>query len=141
MAVVHPYLNFPGTCGEAFDFYKSVFGGEFGMRMTFDNSPPEFQGAKEDAKKIMHVSLPIGSTVLMGSDRPASIGSGSVGDSFSVSIHADSKEEADRLFNGLSAGGKVIMPLSDTFWGSYFGMWADKFGVQWMMSFDKANKH
>ncbi len=140
MAVVHPYLNFGGNCGEAFDFYKSVFGGEFGMRMTFDNSPPEFQGDKGEAKKIMHVSLPIGTTVLMGSDRPASIGPGSAGENFSVSIHAESKAEADRLFNGLSAGGKVTMPMSNTFWGSYFGMWTDKFGVQWMMSFDQPKK-
>ena len=142
MASVNVYLNYDGNCEEAFNFYKSVFGGEFGYVGRFKDMPPSEDGAKaipeEEGNRIMHISLPISKeTALMGSDTGGEWASSyKQGNNFSVSINADSKEEADRLFNGLSQGGHVAMPLADTFWGSYFGMLVDKFGVNWMMSFD-----
>ena len=141
MAKVNPYLTFNGNCEDAFNFYKSVFGGEFPYIGRFKEMPP-MEGGKEisaeDGEKIMHVSLPISSeTILMGSDSSESFGQvTTVGNNFSISIDAASKEEADKLFNGLSAGGKVTMPLSKTFWGAYFGMFTDKFGIQWMVNYD-----
>ena len=138
MATVNPYITFNGNCEEAFNFYKSVFGGEFPYVGRYSEMPAEFQVGDDEANKIMHVSLPIGNTVLMGADSSEKFGQAAVaGNNFSVSVNADSKEEADKLFNGLSEGGKVTMPMSDTFWGSYFGMLVDKFGIQWMMSFDQ----
>ena len=142
MASINPYLGFDYQCGPAFDFYKSVFGGEFAMKMKFNEAPKDSQApgqdSAEEGEKIMHVALPIGKgTVLMGSDRPKVYGPGTMGDAFNVSIAAESKAEADKLFNGLSAGGRVTVPLADTFWGAYFGMFTDKFGVQWMVNFDK----
>jgi PhnB protein len=139
MASLNPYLNFDGNCKQVFDFYKSVFGGEFAMVMKFNEAPKEFQIPGQPAsenEKLMHIALPIGSTsVLMGSDRPASMGPGKQGDSYSVSITAESQAEADKLFAGLSAGGTVTMPIGNTFWGAYFGMCMDKFGVSWMVNF------
>src|SRR4051794_25768669 len=110
MASINPYLNFPGTCAQAFDFYKTVFGGQFLNRMTFGDTPKEagMPVADVDKNRLMHVALPIGKdTVLMGSDRASFMGPGVLGDNFAVSIQTDSKPEADKLFNGLSAGGKV----------------------------------
>lgn len=137
MAVVNPYLGFNGTCGPAFDFYKSVFGGDFAMKMLFKDAPSSEHTTAAEAGLIMHVALPIGTSVLMGSDRPASMGQGTQGDHFTLSIGAASKAEADKLYNGLSAGGKITMPIGMTFWGSYFGMFIDKFGIQWMVGFDE----
>ncbi|HLF52707.1 VOC family protein [Flavobacterium sp.] len=145
MAKVNPYLTFNGNCEDAFNFYKSVFGGEFPYIGRFKEMPP-MEGGKEisaeDGEKIMHVSLPISSeTILMGSDSSESFGQvTTVGNNFSISIDAASKEEADKLFNGLSAGGKVTMPLSKTFWGAYFGMFTDKFGINWMVNHDENEK-
>jgi PhnB protein len=140
MAALNPYLNFNGTAEEAFNFYKSVFGGDFVMISRYKDSPPEFRGPESEGDKIMHVSLPIGkNNVLMGSDVPEHYGKAIAGTSVHISITADSKEEADKLFNGLSAGGNVMMPMSDSFWGAYFGMFADKFGIHWMVSFDAKN--
>jgi PhnB protein len=142
MTTVNIYLNFNGNCEEAFNFYKSVFGGEFQVNSKFKDMPPQ-EGmpplAKEMENMIMHVSLPISKeTVLMGSDTGGEWApSFQQGNNFSISINTDNKEEADRLFNGLSAGGKVTMPLSDTFWGDYFGMFTDKFGINWMVSHNK----
>lgn len=137
MASVNPYLGFNDECGPAFDFYKSVFGGEFTTRMTFGDVPAEYQAGPGENQKLMHVALPIGkNTILMGSDRPSSMGKGTVGSNFTVSLQTESEAEADKLFKGLSAGGKVTMPLSKTFWGAYFGMWVDKFGVQWMVNYE-----
>ena len=144
MTTLNPYLNFEGNTEEAFNFYKSVFGGEFAALMRFKDIP-EQEGCAErkiegdDLEKIMHIALPIGrDSVLMATDSIGSMGPKLiVGNNFSIVINAESKGEADRLFNGLFEGGKVIMPLSDTFWGAYFGMLTDKFGVQWMISFDK----
>lgn len=141
MPSVHPYLNFNGNCGEAFDFYKSAFGGEFATKMFFKDAPADPAMPPSEGGKIMHVALPIGkATVLMGSDRPGSFGSGKIGENFTVSIQVDSEDEAKKLFTGLSAGGKVVMPLDKTFWGAYFGMFTDKFGIQWMVNYDY-NQH
>ena len=140
MASVNVYLNFDGNCEEAFNFYKSVFGGEFPYIGRFKDMPPQegMTMPEEMGNKIMHVSLPISKeTTLMGSDTGGEWAPNFVkGNNFSISINADSKEEADRLFAGLSNGGKVTMPMANTFWGDYFGMWEDKFGVNWMMSYN-----
>lgn len=141
MASINPYLIFNGTCEEAFLFYKSVFGGEFvyigkfgEMPSNDPNCPPP---PADEANRIMHVSLPIGNTVLMGSDSTSQSGDVKFGDNFSVSINTESRDEADRLFGGLSSGGKIIMPMESTFWGAYFGMFTDKFGINWMVNFDE----
>ena len=141
MTTINPYLIFNGNCEEAFLFYKSVFGGEFPYMGKFKDMPPSEDSsplADGDGEKIMHVSLPIsGGTVLMGSDSNASSGVVKMGDNVSLSINTDSREEADRLFNGLSSGGTVKMPMEKTFWGAYFGMFIDKFGIHWMINFDE----
>ena len=144
MATVNVYLTFNGNCEEAFLFYQSVFGGEFPYIGKFKDMPQE-DGNKMDpamGEKIMHVSLPISKeTCIMGSDTGGEWASSyKPGNNFSISINASSKEEADRLFNGLSAGGNVTMPMDNTFWGDYFGMWTDKFGINWMMSFNETHK-
>jgi PhnB protein len=141
MTTVNTYLNFDGNCEEAFTFYKSVFGGEFPYIGRFSDMPPQ-EGMPpmptEMAKRIMHVSLPISKeTMLMGSDTGGEwAASYKQGNNFSISISTDSKEEADRLFNKLSEGGQQTMPMNQTFWGDYFGMFTDKFGVNWMVSFN-----
>lgn len=141
MASVNIYLTFNGNTEEAFNFYKSVFGGEFSYLGRFkdmpadDNCPPPTEA---EGDKIMHVSLPISKeTVLMASDSTEGSGTVAFGNNFAVSVNTDNKEEANRLFNGLSAGGKIIMPMADTFWGAYFGMFVDKFGINWMVNFDQ----
>lgn len=144
MTVINPYLTFNGNCEEAFNFYKSVFGGEFPYLGRFKDMPP-MDGQTvpaEEGEKIMHVSLPISKeTTLMGSDSSEAFGQATiVGNNFSISINTDTKENADRLFGALSAGGQVTMPMMDTFWGSYFGMMVDKFGIQWMVSVEAEQK-
>lgn len=141
MATVNVYLTFNGNTEEAFNFYKSVFGGEFAYIGKFkdmpsdENCPPP---TPEEENRIMHVSLPISKeTTLMGSDSNDASGPVTFGNNFSVSINTDSKEEADSLFEGLSNGGKVIMPMEKTFWGAYFGMFVDKYGINWMVNFDE----
>lgn len=141
MASVNVYLTFNGNCEEAFNFYKSVFGGDFPYVGRFNEMPPQPSQPplpEEMGNKIMHVSLPISTeTMLMGSDTGGEWGAGyQQGNNFSISVSTESKNEADKLFIGLSAGGKVIMPMNDTFWGSYFGMLTDQFGVNWMVGFD-----
>ena len=140
MTTVNVYLTFNGNCKEAFDFYKSIFGGEYQSISTFGEMPQD-EGAPsmpEDQKdRIMHLTLPISKeTLLMGSDTGGEWAKGfKQGNNFSISVNTDSKEEANRLFDELSAGGKVTMPMEKTFWGSYFGMFTDKFGISWMVSF------
>lgn len=139
MAQINPYLHFNGNAEEAFAFYKSVFGGEFAMISRFkDFSNPEHPISEKEANRIMHIALPIGKhNVLMGSDTPEIMGKHNENENRSkISISAESKEEADKLFNGLSAGGKIEMPISDSPWGSYFGMFRDKYGFEWMVDFD-----
>lgn len=141
MTTVNVYLTFNGNCKEAFDFYQSVFGGEFPYVGTFGEMPPQ-EGqppiSDELKDKIMHISLPISAeTVLMGSDiGDESAANYKPGNNFSISITTSSKAEANRLFDGLSSGGQVTMPMDDTFWGDYFGMFTDKFGINWMVSFN-----
>ena len=137
MAQINPHINFNGNVEEAFTFYKSVFGGEFAILMRFkDISSPEFPVAENDANKIMHIALPIGKSILMANDVPEILGRTNENENRSkISIKAESKEEADKLFNGLSSGGKIEMPISDSTWGSYFGMFRDKYGIEWMVDF------
>ena len=137
MPALNPYLNFNGNAEEVFNFYKSVFGGEFATVMRFKDLPSEYKSSAGDDNKIMHMALPIaGGSMLMGSDVPEKMGKVVAGSNFNISISASSKQEADKLFNGLSAGGNVVMPMADAFWGSYFGMFTDKYGISWMVSFD-----
>ncbi|MEO7174641.1 MAG: VOC family protein [Saprospiraceae bacterium] len=144
MTSVAPYLNFPGNCMAAFDFYRSTFRGEFEFLGKFGEMPPgEYPLSEAQKDLIMHVSLPIGNgSYLLGSDTIEGYGGPMIaGNNFGVSITADTREEAKRLFDGLSAGGKVTMPMDDTFWGSYFGMFTDQFNINWMVSCEsKAQK-
>ena len=138
MAQINPHINFNGNAEEAFTFYKSVFGGEFAKIMRFkDISTPEFQVTENEANKIMHIALPIGKNILMANDVPESMGQINENENRSkISISAESKEEADKLFNGLSIGGQIEAPIGDSPWGSYFGMFRDKYGIEWMVDFD-----
>ena len=138
MALINPYINFNGNAEEAFNFYKSVFGGEFAKIMRFkDLASTEFPIAENEANKIMHIALPIGKNILMGNDVPESMGLVNENENRSkISISAESREEADKLFSGLSAGGNIEVPIDDSPWGSYFGMFRDKFGIEWMVDFD-----
>jgi PhnB protein len=137
MATLNPYLNFQGNTEEAFNFYKSVFGGEFVALMRFKDTPEADKIPAHEQDKIMHIALPIGKdNILMGTDTLESMGQTlQAGNNMSLAIGADSEEEANKLFKGLSAGGQVTMPLEKAFWGDYFGMLTDKFGIQWMVSF------
>ncbi len=146
MAQVNPYLTFNGDCEAAFNFYKSVFGGEFSYIGRFGEMPPseEFPVADEDKNKIMHVSLQTSKeTVLMGSDA-ANCGPGSevkFGNNIAISINAETEDEAKRIFGALSDGGKITMPLDKTFWGALFGMFTDKFNINWMVNYDYEQKN
>lgn len=141
MTTVNVYLTFNGNCLEAFEFYQSVFGGEFPYVGRYKDMPADVGQpvSPEEGDKIMHISLPISQeTMLMGSDTGGEWASSFVqGNNFSISINTDSKESADRLFDGLSAGGQATMPMASTFWGDYFGMFTDKFGINWMVSFNE----
>ena len=140
MALINPHINFNGNAEEAFTFYKSVFGGEFAKIARYKElSSPEYPIPENDANRIMHIVLPIGkSNLLMASDCMEIMGQVTENDNRNaVFISAESKEEADKLFSGLSAGGKIEMPMTDGPLGSYFGMFADKFGVEWMVDFTK----
>jgi PhnB protein len=143
MTSMNPYLNFPGNTEDAFNFYKSVFGTDFVTLQRFKDTPDAERFPAGDRDKIMHVALPIGKgNILMATDALESMGhSLTVGNNFSISVSADNKEEADRIFNGLSDKGQVTVPLADTFWGAYFGMLTDKFGIQWMVSYDKPRQN
>lgn len=146
MTLVNVYLTFEGNCEEAFNFYKSVFGGEFSFLGRYKEMPP-MEGQTpiegEAGEKIMHMSLPISTeTNLMGSDTGGEWASNfKQGNNFSISITTDTREEADRIFNGLAEGGQITMPLASTFWGDYFGMLTDKFGINWMMSYNEATNN
>ena len=142
MAQINPHINFNGNAEEAFTFYKSVFGGEFAMIIRFkDLSSPEFPVAENEANKIMHIALPVGKNILMANDIPEIMGRVNENENRSkISISAESKEEADKLFNGLSEGGEIEMTIADSPWGSYFGMFRDKYGIEWMVDFDPKYK-
>ncbi len=139
MAQINPYLTFNGNCEDAFNFYKSVFGTEFEFIGRFKDMPPSDHKISETAGNlIMHVSLPIGGgTSLFGSDSSEEFGHVTkTGDNFSISINASSEDEAKKLFEKLSQGGKITMPLEKTFWGALFGMFTDKFDINWMVNYD-----
>jgi len=142
MALINPHINFNGNAEEAFTFYKSVFGGEFAKIIRFkDLASPEFPVAEKEENKIMHIALPIGkNNMLMANDVPEIMGKTNENENRSkIVISAESKEEADKLFNGLSAGGQIECPMGDFPWGSYFGMFRDKYGIEWMVDFDSKN--
>lgn len=137
MAQINPHINFNGNAEEAFNFYKSVFAGEFTTIKRFkDLASAEFTVPENEENKIMYIALPIGKNVLMANDVPEILGPTNENENRSkIVISAESKEEADKLFNGLSVGGQVEMPISDSPWGTYFGMFRDKYGIEWMVDF------
>jgi PhnB protein len=138
MASINPHINFNGNAEEAFNFYKSVFGGEFAKIMRFkDLASAEFPVAENEVNKIMHIALPIGKSTLMANDVPEIMGRTNENENRSkIVISAESKEEADKLFNGLSVDGTVEFPMGDSPWGTYFGMFRDKYGIEWMVDFN-----
>jgi len=138
MFKVNPYLNFNGNTEEAFNFYKSVFGGEFVALQRFRDTPEAGNIPADAQDKIMHIALMLGQdTMLMATDTLESMGQKlTVGTNFSISLNPDSEEEATSLYNALSVGGKIQVPLEKAFWGAYFGMFTDKFGIQWMINYD-----
>jgi PhnB protein len=138
MATINPYINFNGNAEEAFNFYKSVFGGEFGSVVRFkDLESPEFPVSAEDANKIMRITLPIGGNTLIANDVPKSMGPVNENENRSkISVSAESRAEADKIFTGLSAGGTVEMPMDESPWGTYFAMFRDQFGIEWTVEFD-----
>jgi len=138
MPKVNAYLNFNGNCEEAFSFYKSAFGGEFLYIGRYKDVPPTDRQIfpLQDDQKIMHVTLPIGKeTILMGCDSPQADGQGIIfGNNISLSVNIDNKEEADRIFSELSVGGQIKMAMNQTFWGAYFGVLTDRFGINWLIN-------
>ena len=143
MTRMHVYLNFAGNAEEAFEFYRSVFGGEFSSLVRFSDMPMEGVEIPEpDQDRIMHIALPIGEDdILMASDALESLGQQLVvGNSSYVSVHPDTREEADRIFKGLTEGGEVEMPIADQAWGDYFGSFKDRFGTGWMVNHTPAQE-
>lgn len=142
MATIHPHINFNGNAEEAFLFYQSVFGGEFEKIIRFKElASAEFPVSEKEANKIMHIALPIGNSSLMANDVPEILGRTNENEHRSkIVIRTDSKAEADKLFQGLSADGTVEMPVGDSPWGSYFGMFRDKYGIEWMVEFNPKSK-
>lgn len=141
MAKINPYLHFLGNTEEVFNFYRSVFGGEFANVMRYGDMSGQ-EGcenmSEEDKEKIMHIALPLSDGhVLMGTDAIGEhANDAAFGNNISLSISTDSKEEAEKVFKGLAEGGEITMPLSDTFWGAYFGMLKDKYNIQWLINYD-----
>jgi PhnB protein len=138
MPTINPYINFNGNAEEAFTFYKSVFGGEFGTITRFkDIASAEFPVEEKEANKIMRIVLPIGKNMLIANDVPEGMGRVNEHENRSkIAISAESREEAEKIFSGLSEGGEVEMPMADSPWGSYFAMFRDKFGIEWTVEFD-----
>jgi len=139
MTSVNPYLGFDGDCEEAFEFYRSVFGGEFEAVNRYSEMPPDTPDMGAAADKIMHISLPLGDgQALMGSDRPPGMGNTTSGDSVAISVAPESAEEGRRLFEALAAGGQVTMPYERQFWGADYGMCRDRYGINWMVNYQPA---
>ncbi len=138
MARIDPHINFNGNAEEAFNFYQSVFGGKFIRIMRYkDSKTPGFTIPESEENKIMHISLSIGGNQLMGNDVPEFMGRTNENENRSkISITTESKDEADKIFNGLSVGGQIEMPMGESPWGSYFGMFRDKYGIEWMINYD-----
>ena len=138
MATINPYINFNGNAEEAFNFYKSVFGGEFASVVRFkDLESSEFPVPENEANKIMRIALPIGGNTLIANDVPESLGPVNENENRSkISVSTESREEADKIFTGLTVGGAIEMPMDDSPWGTYFGMFRDKFGIEWTVEFE-----
>jgi PhnB protein len=137
MKAAHPYLHFNGNCEEVFNFYRSVFGGDFLMLSRYKEVPSEHALPDKEREKIMHITLPLSKTsVLMGSDIPEAFPQAVRGSNYYIFLSTESEEETSRLFNSLSKDGVIAMPLEKTFWGAFFGMCIDKYGTQWMLSYD-----
>jgi len=134
---ISPYLYFNGNCAEAFAAYKAIFGGDYVSKRHFCDAPADFKFGDDEANKVMHVSLPVGETILMGADIANSMGQTAiVGTNFSLSYSPETRNEADRVFTALADGGEAMMAMQNTFWGSYFGMVRDRFGIQWLINFN-----
>lgn len=138
MTAINPYINFNGNAEEAFNFYKSVFGGEFGTILRFkDVADDEFPMPENETDKIMRITLPIGGSTLIANDVPEAMGRVSEDENRSkVAVSTESREEADRIFTGLTQGGSIEVPMDDGPWGTYFGMFRDKYGIEWTVEFD-----
>lgn len=138
MATINPHVNFNGNAQEAFQFYRTIFGGEFTKIIRFkDLASEEFPVSEVEKNKIMHIALPIGKSILMANDVPSMMGQVNENENRSkIVVAAESKKEADQIFSGLSAGGIAEMPIGDSPWGTYFGMLRDKYGIEWMIEFD-----
>lgn len=139
MAKLSVHIAFNGNCEEAFNFYRSIFGGEFSMVSRNKDIPSDVPSpaSVEENDKVLHIGLPIGNNgELMGCDMPQAFSKADRPNSYNVSISTDSEEQAKQYYEALQEGGKVNMPLDKTFWGAYFGMVVDKYGVQWMVSYD-----
>lgn len=139
MITLNPWINFNGNAEEAFNFYKSVFGGEFTKIVRLkDLASPEFPVADKDANKIMQIVLPIGgANMLIGNDVPEFMGKVNENENRSkIHLDTNSKEEAEKIFNGLSLGGQVEAPMGDSPWGTYFGMFRDQYGIEWIIEFN-----
>ncbi|WP_431217260.1 VOC family protein [Puia sp. P3] len=142
MKAINPWINFNGNAEEAFTFYKSVFGGEFGKIVRFrDLSSAEFPVPENEANKIMRIALPIGkNNLLVANDVPEFMGRVSENENRSkIYVVTESRAEADKVFNGLSAGGDVEGPIGDSPWGTYAGMFRDKYGIEWIVEFNPNN--
>ncbi len=139
MATLHPHINFNGNAREAFEFYRSVFGGEFSRILYLKElAGPDVPVSDEDADKILHIALPVGPTTLIGNDVPSFLGRVNEQENRSkISVRAGSREEADRLYHGLSQGGTVEAPIGESPWGTYFGMFRDKYGIEWIVETDR----
>ena len=137
MNMLNPYLNFNGNTEEVFNFYRSVFGGEFVMVSRFGDTPGCEEMPEEEKNGIMHIALQVGNNIIMGTDVPKSMKQVTAGTNISLCLSVDSREEADRVFNLLAEGGDASMPMADMFWGAYYGMLTDKFEIQWMISYDE----
>ena len=142
MTTINPYINFNGNAEEAFTFYKSVFGGEFATIVRFkDLESPEFSVPAANADKIMRIALPIGDNVLIANDVPPELGTVNERENRSkISVNADSRDEADKIFNGLSIGGEIEMPIAESPWGTYFAMFRDRYGIEWTVEFTDTNR-
>jgi PhnB protein len=140
MATINPYINFNGNAEEAFNFYKSVFGGEFEQIIRFkDLASDDFSIPESEAEKIMRIILPIGGNTLIANDVPKAIGPVNENENRSkISVSAESHEEADRIFEGLTEGGAIEMPMDTSPWGTYFGMFRDKYGIEWTVEFESS---
>jgi PhnB protein len=138
MTQLNPYLSFGGNAEEAFNFYKSVFGGDFAAVMRWGDNPQACDQFPDlDKNSIMHIALAVGDSMIMASDD--AMGNLKEGNNFSVAINPDSREDSDRIFAGLSAGGNVTCPMMDMFWGGYFGSFTDKFGINWLINYSEQN--